>query len=177
MKPLVGTSLLRTPGMLHLLTSYLWILLPVFVAPLILLNVPGFPGAGIEASAPQALIYGWVLQFGYAVIPYFFRRLLQPDSPPRLGGTWFSLAAAHLGGVVLWASIFVTGASEFLHGLAYLLWAFSMIPIARELWRIVSAGIEAYPSPSEPSGQLPEGSPERAASGNRGGEAVPTPAP
>jgi hypothetical protein len=31
--------------------------------------VSGCPGAGIEQNAPQALIYGWVLQFGYALLP------------------------------------------------------------------------------------------------------------
>ncbi len=48
-------------GMRHLALSYFWMLAPVMVAPLILLGVPGFPGAGIEQSAPQALIYGWAL--------------------------------------------------------------------------------------------------------------------
>jgi len=48
----------------------------VLVAPLIILKVPGFPGAGIEQNAPQALTYGWVLQFGYALLPYILARAL-----------------------------------------------------------------------------------------------------
>ncbi|MEZ4516370.1 MAG: hypothetical protein R3C44_05860 [Chloroflexota bacterium] len=50
--------------------------------------MPGFPGAGIEQTVPQALIYGWVLQFGFAFIPYFFYRLFLPQEPARLGGSY-----------------------------------------------------------------------------------------
>ena len=84
-RALTQSGQLRIAGGWHLLTAYLWILLPVFVAPLIILGVPGFPGAGIEATAPQALIYGWVLQFGYALIPYFAARYLVGESAPRSG--------------------------------------------------------------------------------------------
>lgn len=126
-----------TPGLWHLTTAYVWFLAPVLVAPLILLEVPGFPGAGIEQNAPQALIYGWVLQFGYAVIPYFAQRQLQPRAEPTLGGSWFSLVAVHLGGVFLWTSIFAGPSQAFWHGLAYGMWTISIVPIVRQLWRIV----------------------------------------
>jgi len=140
-KPLVGDRRLWTPGILHLITSYVWILAPVLIAPLIILEVPGFPGAGIEQNAPQALIYGWVLQFGYAIIPLLFRRVFQPESPSKLGGNWFSLIAVHLGGVFLWAGIFLHESQATLHGVAYGLWFVSMLPIAYELWQIVRDGI------------------------------------
>ena len=136
-KPLLGDSKLRTVGMLHLITSYVWILAPVLVAPLIILKVPGFPGAGIEQNAPQALIYGWVLQFGYAMIPLLFRRIFQRDAPPKLGGNWFSLITVHLGGILLWVGIFIHEYQAALHGVAYGLWFVSMLPIAYELWQIV----------------------------------------
>jgi hypothetical protein len=142
-KPLTGDRKLHTPGMLHLITSYVWILAPVLVAPLIILQVPGFPGAGIEQNAPQALIYGWVLQFGYAIIPLLFRRTFLPESPPKLGGNWFSLIAVHLGGVFLWAGIFLHESQATLHGVAYGLWFVSMLPIAYELWQIVRSGISS----------------------------------
>ncbi|MBZ0294794.1 MAG: hypothetical protein K8L99_19685 [Anaerolineae bacterium] len=140
-KPLVGDRRLWTPGILHLITSYVWILAPVLIAPLIILEVPGFPGAGIEQNAPQALIYGWVLQFGYAIIPLLFRRVFQPESPSKLGGNWFSLIAVHLGGVFLWAGIFLHESQATLHGVAYGLWFVSMLPIAYELWQIVRSGM------------------------------------
>ena len=140
-RPLLGDRQAWTPGMWHLVTAYAWILAPVLVAPLIIVGVPGFPGAGIEQNAPQALIYGWVLQFGYAVLPYLFVRYLLPDQPASLGGNWFSLIAVHLGGLFLWASIFITPYQMLLHGVAYTWWALSALPIVVELWRIVQAGL------------------------------------
>ena len=141
----------RSPGIWHLVTSYVWILAPVLVAPLILLKVPGFPGAGVEQSAPQALIYGWVLQFSYAVIPYLFARAFRPGQPASLGGSWFSLLAVHLGGIFLWASIFVTAWQPVLFGAAYLLWALSLAPIVFGLWRTVSGAANALESKGEPA--------------------------
>lgn len=142
-RPLRGDRAAWAPGILHLVTSYFWILAPVLVAPLVLLQVPGIPGHSIEANAPQALIYGWVLQFGYALIPYYVRRIFSPDKTPQLGGSYFSLITVHLGGVFLWASIFVAGTMRgLLHGAAYLLWVASLLPIVYELWQIVRNGVE-----------------------------------
>lgn len=131
------------PGFWHLVTAYFWILAPVLVAPLIILGVTGFPGAGIEQNAPQALIYGWVLQFGYAFIPYFFYRLFLPDEPAELGGSWLSLVTSNLGGFFLWASIFLANYQDVLHGTAYLFWTISIIPIALKLWWIIRRGLSA----------------------------------
>ena len=130
---------LRTAGGWHLLTAYVWILLPVFIAPLIILGVPGFPGAGIEATAPQALIYGWVLQFGYALIPYFAGRYLMGETAPRLGGNWGSLAAVNIGSALVWASIFILPWQNILHGTGYAFYVISMIPIALQLGRMVQS--------------------------------------
>ncbi len=137
-KPYFGEKI--PVGIAHIASSYLWIALPVLVAPLILLKVPGFPGAGVEANAPQALIYGWVLQFSYALIPYLFARFFLPKEESKLGGNWFRLITVHLGGAFLWASIFVKDYQAILHGTAYLLWLISMIPILIDLWRITRAG-------------------------------------
>lgn len=139
--PLRGDRLWRTPGIWHLVTSYLWILAPVLVAPLIILKVPGFPGAGIEQNAPQALIYGWVLQFGYALLPYILARALLPaERPARPFGNWLSLATVHLGGMCLWASIFINHLQALLHGTAYAFWLVSLVPILVQLWQIFRAG-------------------------------------
>jgi cytochrome c oxidase cbb3-type subunit I len=141
-KPLLGDrEIWSRPGIWHLLTAYIWILAPVSVAPLIILDVPGFPGMGIEQNAPQALIYGWVLQFGYALLPFAFRRAFMPDATPRLGGHWLSLITVHLGGILLWSGIFITDLQGLLHGMAYALWTISMLPIIVEIWRIVRNGL------------------------------------
>ncbi|MBL8059028.1 MAG: hypothetical protein JNK29_20150 [Anaerolineales bacterium] len=148
----------KQPGLWQLVTAYVWIIAPVLVAPLILLKVPGFPGAGIEQNAPQALVYGWVLQFGLALLPYLFARLLFPERPARLGGSWFSLAAVHLGGGLLWASIFVKDYSTWLHGSAYALWVAALLPGVWQLWQSARAGWawleaqEAAPAPQPTSG-------------------------
>lgn len=141
-KPLWGDKKAWSqPGLWHIVIAYFWIIAPVLTAPLIILGVPGFPGAGIEQNAPQALIYGWVLQFGYAFITYFFYRLFLPHEPARLGGTWLSLVTVNLGGLFLWASIFLADYQGVLHGTAYLLWTISLVPIALLLWQIVREGL------------------------------------
>jgi hypothetical protein len=129
------------PGLWHLTTAYFWLIAPLLVAPLIILQVPGFPGTTIEQNAPQALIYGWLLQFGFAIIPYFARRQFQTQGEAELGGSWISLAMAHLGGAALWVSIFVTNAG-FWHGLAYGLWTLSILPIVWQLWQIIQPVLE-----------------------------------
>jgi cytochrome c oxidase cbb3-type subunit I len=149
-KPLWGNRPAWTPGIWHLVLSYFWILAPVLVAPLIILGVPGFPGAGIEQSAPQALIYGWVFQFGYALLPFLFRRVFLPEEAPKLGGNWLSLVAVNLGGGFLWASIFITPITGLLHGSAYALWAVSILPIAGEIWHIVRDGMARLEEAGKP---------------------------
>ena len=140
--PLRGhRAIWSAPGIWHLLTSYFWIIAPVMMAPLILLGVAGIPGPTIEQNAPQALIYGWVFQFGFAMLPFLFRRTFAPHEPARLGGNWFSLIAANLGGLFLWASIFSEPLHAVLHGTAYALWAAAAVPVALELWGIISRGL------------------------------------
>lgn len=143
-KPMLGQR--WSAGMWHLTSSYFWFFAPVLVAPLIIAKVPGFPGAGIEQNAPQALIYGWVLQFGYAILPYFFMRVFLPDEEPRLGGNRFSLVATHIGGFLFWIGIFVTDYQAVLQGSAYALWLLSLMPIVADLWSIVRRGLEAEES-------------------------------
>ncbi|HSH02608.1 MAG TPA: hypothetical protein VLL52_08840 [Anaerolineae bacterium] len=129
-------NLFTTPGPWHLVTAYTWLLAPVLIAPLIIFEAPGFPGAGIEANAPQALIYGWVLQFAFALLPYFYARILLNQTDAPLGGSWFSLITLHAGGVFLWASIFFKPFQAPLHGTAYTLWLIAFLPIIPQLWTL-----------------------------------------
>ena len=119
------------------MTAYVWILLPVLIAPFILLNVPGFVGGDIEATAPQALIYGWVLQFSYALIPYLVQRYVHGESKASLGGNWFSLLTVNVGSALVWASIFVLPLRSSLHSAGYLFYVLSMLPIAWQLGRLL----------------------------------------
>ena len=104
----------------------------MLVAPLILLGVAGIPGADIEATAPQALIYGWMLQFLYAVVPYFAVRWLLRDEHARLGGNWLSLVTVNLGSALIWGSIFLVDLRAPLHGAAYVLLGVSLLAAAWE---------------------------------------------
>lgn len=124
---------LRKAGGWHLATAYIWILMPVLIAGFILLEVPGFVGGDIEATAPQALIYGWVLQFGFALIPFLVQRFLMRAEGAGLGGNWFSLLTVNLGSALVWASIFVIPWRDNLHSAAYLVYVLSMLPIT---WQV-----------------------------------------
>ncbi len=140
-KPLLGDRTVWTPGVWHLLLAYVWILAPILTAPVVILGMPGFDGAVVEANAPQALIYGWVLQVAFAFTPYFFQRVYAPDQPARLGGNWFSVIMVNLGAIALWMSIFIAPAYGQLHATAYALWALALIPIAVQSWRIAQEGM------------------------------------
>lgn len=124
-------------GLWHLLAAYGWVLALILASPLVLVGVPGVSREAVEQSAPQSLIYGWLLQFSYALLPWLFGRFFQPSEPARLGGNWLSLAAVNLGTALLWAGIFVAAWQAPLHGLAYAAWFISVLPVAIQLWQIV----------------------------------------
>ena len=133
---------LNSAGGWHLVSSYIWILLPVMLAPLLLLGI--LEAGPIESTAPQALIYGWVLQFGIALIPYIARRFFLKDEKPQLGGCWGSLALANLGSVLVWVSIFSGTAEGIVYGIAFVLYALAMIHPLRELAEIAQDGLKKY---------------------------------
>ncbi len=133
---------LNSAGGWHLVSSYIWILLPVMLAPLLLLGI--LEAGPIESTAPQALIYGWVLQFGIALIPYIARRFFLKDEKPQLGGCWASLALANLGSVLVWVSIFSGTAEGIVYGIAFVLYALAMIHPLKELAEIAHDGLKKY---------------------------------
>jgi len=134
-------GLFAQPGAWHLLLAYAWILLPAAATPLILLSAYTLPMAEIEATAPQTLIYGWIAQFLYAVVPYFAARWLLRDPAARLGGNWLSLVTVNLGVALIWASILLTGMGGPLHAAAYLLLGVSLAAAARETGVITLAAL------------------------------------
>lgn len=139
-RALKSSGQLISAGGWHLLASYSWILLPVLVAPLILL---GFIKAGpVESTAPQALIYGWVMQFGIAVIPYILRRLILKDQNPQLGGCWVSLAAVTAGSLFVWLSIFIVPARGILYGIGFALYALALVHPVKDLFEIARHGLQ-----------------------------------
>jgi hypothetical protein len=133
---------LNSAGGWHLVSSYIWILLPVMMAPFLLLGI--LEAGPIESTAPQALIYGWVLQFGIALIPYIARRFFLKDEKPQLGGCWGSLAAANLGSVLVWVSIFSGTAEGIVYGIAFVFYALAMLHPLKELAEIARDGLKKY---------------------------------
>lgn len=135
---------LNSAGAWHLVSSYLWILLPVLIAPLILTHV--IEGRPVESTAPQALIYGWVLQFGVALVPYIARRFFLKADSPALGGNWLSLVCITLGSVFVWVSIFLVDIRGLLYGIGFALYALAIIPALKELFEIVRDGLKKIES-------------------------------
>ena len=138
-RALKSSGKLAGAGAWHLVSSYLWILAPVLVAPLIILGV--VEGRPIEATAPQALIYGWVLQFGIALIPYIARRFFLKEENPSLGGCWGSLIAATVGSILVWVSIFAGTASGIFHAIGFVLYTLALVRPLRELIGIAHLGL------------------------------------
>lgn len=142
-KPLIGGRTAWTPGVWHLLTSYVWFFLPVVVAPLIVARATDFPVQEISGSGGPILIFGWILQFGYALVPYLFTRLFESDKPARLGGTWLSLTTVHIGSVLFWVSLFFPNVEQVSRASAYGFWILSGLPILISLWKSFRAGVQS----------------------------------
>jgi hypothetical protein len=98
----------------------------------------------VESIAPQALIYGWMLQFGVALIPYIARRFLLKEENPRLGGNWVSLTTATAGSLLVWLSIFIVPARGVLYGIGFTLYTLTLIRPLIELFEITKAGLKKY---------------------------------
>ena len=141
-KPLRGDKPAWTPGMAQMLVSYIWLFAPLSMAPFVIFGIESvLPAKLLEATTPQALIYGWLLQFGYAIVPYFFHRFFLDEETAELGGTWLSFWLVNLGAVFLWASILIQPVRGLLHGGAYMLWVASFIPVAIDLWGKIKEGM------------------------------------
>ncbi|MCC7119658.1 MAG: hypothetical protein IT310_14130 [Anaerolineales bacterium] len=140
-RALKDSGRLATPGGWHLILAYVWILAPVLIAPLILTNV--IAGGPVESTAPQPLIYGWVLQFSIALIPYIMRRSFLKEENPPLGGCWGSLFALALGGVLIWISIFLLApAKGILYGAGFAFYALALIHPMKEIFEIAKTSLE-----------------------------------
>jgi len=131
---------LNNAGAWHLVSSYIWIIAPISMAPFIMFKI--IPSGPVESIAPQALIYGWVLQFGIAFIPYIARRFFLKEENPQLGGNWMSLFAATAGSLFVWVSIFMVPARGVLYGIGFDLYTVSLIPLFTSLFTIVKGGVK-----------------------------------
>ncbi len=140
-RALRGTGLYTRAGAWHLSLAYVWLFLPVLMSPLLILKVASVPTVDIESTAPQTLVYGWMAQFLFAVMPYFAARWLLGDADARLGGNWLSLATVNLGTLLIWASILLLGVRGPLHAAAYMLLGVALAAAAWETGVITLAAL------------------------------------
>jgi hypothetical protein len=139
---LKASGKLNSPGGWHLVSAYVWIIAPIMAAPLIMLGV--VPAGPIESTAPQALIYGWVLQYGISLIPYIARRFFLKEENPQLGGSWVSVAAATIGSVLVWVSIFSGPAKGVIYGIGFALYVIALLQPLKELTAIARMGLQKH---------------------------------
>ncbi len=90
-----------TPSLAHLSAAYVWMLVPAFVAPIILFTTGKLPSGSVETAAVSGLIAGWVLQVVLGAVPL---RLGSNDA--RREGSWFSVVVLNLGVALLWLAAF-----------------------------------------------------------------------
>ena len=136
------SGILNSAGAWHLVSSYIWIIAPISMAPFILFKI--IPGGPVESIAPQALIYGWMLQFGVALIPYIARRFFLKKEHPQLGGNWVSLTTATAGSLLVWLSIFLVPVRGVLYGIGFTLYTLTLIRLLMELFEVAKVGLKEY---------------------------------
>lgn len=132
-----------TPSALHIILSYLWMIVPAFFAPFIVLAPHMVDGPAIEAAATQGLVNGWVLGMVMGALPRILRSWRHPDGPlfgtdsGREDGCWLSVAALNLGVALVWATAVATSplADQLLMLSGYALIAIAWLPFLRRIWR------------------------------------------
>jgi hypothetical protein len=131
--PLARAGGAWTPGGVHLVAGYSWILVSALAVPVVMLRGGGrSTAAGLEQSAPQFLIYAWVLQIVFALMPVIQWKPSDAERTPRFGGTWLSVVAAQIGAVAFAASFAFPTAWATLQGAAY---AVGMIAVIAQIPR------------------------------------------
>lgn len=140
-KPLWGDRQAWTASMWHLVAAYTWMVAPAILASFIIAGTPGFPADAVETIAPPMMIYGWLLQFSLAIVPFLVRQALHPNQPSQLGGNWFSLISVNLGAAFILSSAFLQNYAGPLNALAFGFWALAILPVAWDLWRVVSVAV------------------------------------
>ncbi|WP_336134734.1 hypothetical protein [Natronomonas amylolytica] len=140
------------------LGAYLWLIVPVPVAPFVLLFPEAVPAAAIEQSAINGLVFGWMLQLAMAFLPLATVAITEETSNP-LGGlaaaseavgqpSWWQIGSINLGMALLWVTALpqLAGVSDLLsltgYGLIAVAWAVFLV----ELWAVLTAPVTANPS-------------------------------
>ncbi len=141
---LVGGTV--SPSALHMVLAYLWMVVPAFFAPFILLTPDLLNPPAVEAAAVQGLINGWVLGIVMGALPRLLRTRGAASDGPLFGtgtsredGCWLSVIALNLGVALVWISAVVTqqAAVMALTAAGYALIAVAWVPHLRRTWRLL----------------------------------------
>ena len=139
----ISKRAVRHPGVAHMVSAYLWMLVPTIIAPYIVAKASSqFPVGEVAGNGGPILIYGWILTFILAILPYFFPQVFQPNRDLSLGGSWLSLACMHLGSALFWVALFVPQAQAGLRAGAFLFWFAGLLPLLFILYRQAQLGTE-----------------------------------
>lgn len=138
-KPWVRERGMWQAGYIHLVAAYAWILAGLAVVPITVFGSLQVPLERVEANAPLILVFGWVLQYAFALVPYIIARARAPNHAAQLGGNWVSLVALNTGTLFIVAAIIFETAQTTFAALAFGLWAIALLPIARDTWQGVRA--------------------------------------
>jgi hypothetical protein len=131
-----GPSRRWSPSTAHLLVAYLWMVVPVVVAPAVFISTGELPSGAIEAAAITGLIAGWLLQIVVGVLPGWVSGRI-PTGRERRDGRWFSVVVINVGVAAIWISPFV-GAAEGSSALTTAGYVLLVAGALRPLWEILN---------------------------------------
>lgn len=131
------------PSSVHLVLAYLWMIVPVFFAPFILLAPDMVDGPAVEAAATQGLVNGWVIGVVMGVLPRMLRAWQKGDAPlfgvygGREDGSWLSVVTLNLGVALIWGTAVLTSpvADQIATLAGYGLIAVAWFPFLGRLWK------------------------------------------
>jgi hypothetical protein len=133
------------PAAMQMLVAYLWMIVPAFFAPFIVLAPSTVNGPAIEAAATQGLVNGWVLGMIMGAFPRLLRTrpwradtaLFTSSGEDHRDGSWISVVSLNLGVALVWGpAIFdQPGPTMVLTILGYGFIVVAWIPFLVTVWR------------------------------------------
>ncbi|HYG60768.1 MAG TPA: hypothetical protein VD902_22050 [Symbiobacteriaceae bacterium] len=130
-----------SPDGAQLVLAYLWMVVPAFFAPFIVLAPHLVRASAIEAVATQGLINGWLLGIVLVALPRVLagRQDFGADGT-HPGGGWFSVIALNLGVGLVWSTgvIYHPLANQVLVLTGYSLIGLAWIPLLRQVWSSIA---------------------------------------
>jgi cytochrome c oxidase cbb3-type subunit I len=133
-------------GRLHVFAAFAWFLVVSALGPVVVFLPQARLARSLASQGGPLLIFGWIMQFLLAVLPYLYSRAFNPavpgGKPAELGGDWLSLVAVNGGAILYLAGLLMPGSAVVLQGLAFAAWMVAMLPVAVRLWRTVQSATE-----------------------------------